>query len=109
MVVMILMSMVYFINGIWNSKYKAICSMLLMTFFEISVLSGSGWWDSNEDILLKISAVFIGIFGLGIMSVFCIMHESLLTELCMQIIQQRNQRKQIDEVLDNLQESIILV
>ena len=109
MTVLILISMVYFINGIWNSKYKAICSVLLMTFFEISVLSGSGWWNSNENLQLKIGAVFVGIFGLGIMSVFCIMHESLLTELCMQITQQRNQRKQIDEVLDNLQESIILV
>ena len=93
MVVLVLISVVYFINGIWNSKYKAIYSILLMTLFEIAVLSGSGWWNSDEHLLVKVSAVFIGIFGLGIMSVFCIMHESLLTELCMQIIKQRNQRE----------------
>jgi hypothetical protein len=79
------MSMVYFINGIWNSKYKAIISMIMMSFFQLSVLVGSGWWSSMDNIMIKLSAVFVGIFGLGIMTVVCIMHESLLTELCMQV------------------------
>ena len=73
--------MVYFINGIWNSKYKVIMSLAMMSSYEFILIYGSGWWVINET-SSKITAVFVGIFGIAIMTTVCIMHESLLTELC---------------------------
>ena len=80
------MFLVYFVNGIWNSKYKNLISIAIMGSFLVLCLFGSGWWQENELISAKISSAFVGMFGIGIMTMIVIFFESLLTMLCQQVI-----------------------